>query len=216
MIQRAQFKHGWYYDYRVHTLKSEYIKGKFPALLSFLQGVFRNCPNDYFQSGPRGSRLKFSIDANPVCITGHEVSTLARKGLEINENRYKSNHMKVQTFMLENDMSTIAMEVPLWFQPEEMQQYSTIFETAQPLTGHIDLLRVEDGKIWIWDYKPVALKEKFATTQTYFYALMLSLRTGIPLEHFRCGYFDSYYAFVFKPEMSQLLRHATAKKLDSF
>ncbi|MBU4503046.1 MAG: PD-(D/E)XK nuclease family protein [Nanoarchaeota archaeon] len=68
------------------------------------------------------------------------------------------------------------------------------------MTGHIDILRIEDEKIWVWDYKPNAHKEKYASTQTYFYALMLSKRTGIPLDDFRCGYFDQNHAFAFKPE----------------
>ena len=66
--------------------------------------------------------------------------------------------------------------------------------------GHIDVLRVEDGAIWVWDYKPNASLEKYAATQVFFYALMLSKRTGIPLEKFRCGYFDSYNCYMFKPE----------------
>jgi len=48
------------------------------------------------------------------------------------------------------------------------------------------------------------MREEYASTQTYFYALMLSKRTGIPLENFRCGYFDSHYAFMFKPEESAI------------
>ena len=58
--------------------------------------------------------------------------------------------------------------------------------------------------MWVWDYKPNAQKEKYAKCQTLFYAIMLSKRTGIPLERFRCGYFDEKTAFVFKPELSSI------------
>ena len=75
------------------------------------------------------------------------------------------------------------------------------------MTGHIDILRVDDDKVWIWDYKPNAHKEKFASTQVFFYALMLSKRTSIPLENFRCGYFDSSYAYLFKPEISAVRKN---------
>jgi len=108
----------------------------------------------------------------------------------------------VQVFMLENDGSTIAMEVPLWITPEEMDE--GLIKIDEPLTGHIDVLRIEGGRIWIWDYKPNASLEKFASTQVFMYAYMLSKRTGIPLDSFRCGYFDSANAYIFKPNISFL------------
>lgn len=182
----------------MHTLKSEQLLGNgFSSVNEYLNSVFDYCPDEYFLKGPRGSKLKFKVDADIRCITNHEVSKLAKIGLEVNDERYKSNHSKVQVFMLENDNKTIAIEVPLWLKQEE-SVYSC-FLGKEPLTGHIDLLRVEDDKIWIWDYKPNANQEKFAATQTYFYALMLSKRSGMPLENFRCGYFDSSYAFTFNP-----------------
>jgi len=167
--------------------------------------MFENCPNDYFEGGPRGSALKFNVpNLNTTCLTGQEVSSLADLGLNHNAERYKSNHSKVQMFMLENDKNTIAVEVPIWLESKELDCYNRLFNSDEPLTGHIDVLRIQDGKIWVWDYKPNAHKEKYATTQIYFYSLMLSLRTGIPLEKFRCGYFDKYYTYVFKPELDFL------------
>ncbi|MEK6816177.1 MAG: PD-(D/E)XK nuclease family protein, partial [Nanoarchaeota archaeon] len=103
-----------------------------------------------------------------------------------------------------NDNQTIAMEIPIWMMPNELDCFRPLLKSDEPLTGHIDVLRIQDGKVWIWDYKPNAHLEKYASTQTYFYALMLSGRTGIPLEKFRCGYFDKYYAYVFKPELDLL------------
>lgn len=103
---------------------------------------------------------------------------------------------------MENDDKTIAIEVPIWINPEELKEITSIFKTKLPLTGHIDILRIEDDKIWIWDYKPNSVEEKYAATQVYFYALMLSKRANISLDKFRCGYFDNKYAYVFKPELN--------------
>lgn len=202
MIKTVSFKHGWYYHYRVHGPKvSSLTNNGLNPLKDFLNDMFDNCPHDYFEGGPRGSALKFKVPNLDVsCLTGHEVCSLADLGLKHNAERYKSNHSKVQMFMLENDKETVAMEVPIWLMPEELECYKQIFKCDEPLTGHIDVLRVQDDKIWVWDYKPNAHLEKYASTQTFFYALMLSLRTGIPLDNFRCGYFDKYYAFVFKPD----------------
>ena len=133
-----------------------------------------------------------------IQISGHEVSSLAEQGLT--NNNYKSAHSNVQIFMLERDNKTLAVEVPIWLMPEEIKSFQKIFGEELPLTGHIDALRIEDGKIWIWDYKPNAHLEKYAQCQVYFYALMLSKRTGISLDNFMCGYFDDNTAYVFKPE----------------
>lgn len=197
---------GGFYMYRIHNPKvSMLCTDGFEPLKSYLYTVFNSRPDHYFNNGgPRSSSLKFKLPTDLLEVRGHEVSNLAKYGLNENEARYKANHTKVQMFMLENDSSTLAIEVPIWLEPYELEQYKEIFDSEEPLSGHIDVLRVEDGKIWVWDYKPNACKEKYAATQTYFYALMLSRRTGIPLANFRCGYFDDKNTYVFKPHESFL------------
>ena len=169
-------------------------------LKDFMKSMFYDCPDKYFCSGPRGSSLKFKMEHEIYEQVGHRVCVLAKNGLEINKERFKTNHSKVQLFMLENDKDTVAIEVPIWLNSDEIPHYNNLFGSNEPLTGHIDVLGIEDGNVWVWDYKPNAHKEKYASTQVYFYSLMLSKRTGIPLEKFRCGYFDADRAYMFKPE----------------
>jgi len=203
MIIHKSFKHGWFYHYRVHLPKTEELCNyKFDSLKKYLIDVHKSCPDEYFQKGPRGSGLRMNLNLDIKRIKGHEVSELAALGLE--NNRFKTGHSNVQMFMLQNDNKTISIEVPIWLLDKELSSYTCVFDTTDPLTGHIDVLRIEDENIWIWDYKPNAVKEKYASTQTNFYAVMLSKRTGIPLEKFRCGYFDDKDAFVFKPEISTI------------
>ena len=193
------------YFYRYHTKKAEVLTNGYSKLLNYLENVDKICPHKYFFSGPRSSSLHFKLDMDVKCITGHEISKLAAEAM-LNGNT-RDAHSIVEIFLLQYDSKTIAVEVPLWIEQNELADYSSIFKSKEPLTGHIDILRVEEGKVWVWDYKPSAVNEKFAVTQTYFYALMLSKRTKIPLENFRCGYFDSAYAFVFKPEETVILRN---------
>lgn len=202
VIKHQSFKHGWFYHYRVHLLKTQElcIKGLEP-LKDYLNSLFNNCPDDYFNIGPRSSELKFNLNFNIKKITNHEVCSLADIGLNLDE--YKTAHSKVQIFMLQNDNKTLAVEVPLWLLPNELEFAKQHLNYNQPLTGHIDALRIEDSKIWIWDFKPNAHKEKYASTQVYFYALMLSKRTNIPLDNFMCGYFDEKLAYIFKPEIAK-------------
>ncbi len=209
VIQARNLGHsGGFYMYRVHKDKtSRLCANGFSTLKNYLHAVFESCPDDYFFSGPRSSTLKFRTYHDVAQVTGHEVSVLARHGLRENFTRFRDNHSRVQVFMLENDDKTIAMEVPIWLTAQEFQGYQELFGTELPLTGHIDVLRVDDNTVWIWDYKPNAHREKYASTQVYFYALMLSKRSGIPLENFRCGYFDENHSYLFSPLKSSVARN---------
>ncbi|MEK6826714.1 MAG: PD-(D/E)XK nuclease family protein [Nanoarchaeota archaeon] len=208
VIKEAYFNHkGGMYIYRIHKDKIDRLcNGNFSSLKGYLLKMLNKCPHEYFNGGPRSSCLRFNLIENAMQIAGHEVSVLARHGLMHNNGKFKDKHSQVQTFMLENDANTIAMEVPIWLLPNELGGYKAIFNSNDVLTGHIDLIRIEGNKLWIWDYKPNANKEKYATTQTFFYAYMLFKRTGVPLEHIRCGYFDHNFAFVYKPELDTLLK----------
>ena len=205
MIKQTSFKHGWWYFYRVHEPKAKELTTNYPSLKKYLYDIFENCPHPYFEVEPRSSKLRFHLsNVNLKHIDKHELTQLTKQGLTVNAERYQSNHSKVQLYMLENDKSTIAIEVPLWLNAEELKGYEKIFGTTNPLTGHIDALRIEDNKIWIWDYKPHAKLEKFASTQVFFYAYMLSKRTGISLDNFRCGYFDAINTYAFNPKSCKI------------
>ncbi|MAG53010.1 MAG: hypothetical protein CMH62_03550 [Nanoarchaeota archaeon] len=209
VIRNFSFDHkGGFYHYRVHYEKlNNLCNNGLSSLKDFLEDVFTNCPDKYFFQGPRSSSLKFKLNNLDLKnAPNHELCILTHHGLEKNNDRYSTNHSKVQVFMLESDNSTIACETPIWLLPEELELYQEIFNSSEPLTGHIDLLRIQDDKIWILDYKPNAAKEQFAATQVYFYALMLSKRTNIPLESFRCGYFDGLNCYLFDPNICNLLQ----------
>lgn len=205
LIRIKNFNHrGGHYFYRIHEPKIDNLCNGLTSLKDYLAEMFENCPDDYFYSGPRSSKLKFKIDADLIRVKGHHISGLCEQGLKQNEGRYKTSHSRVQVFMLENDKNTIACEIPIWAEAKEIEKFEEMFNCKEPLTGHIDILRVEDGNVWVWDYKPKAKKEKYASTQVFFYCLMLSKRTGIPIDKFRCGYFDEHNAFMFKPNLESL------------
>lgn len=204
-------KGGWYH-FRIHNFKTENlcING-LASLKDYLVDVFHNCPHEYFWKGPRSSALRFKLEnLNLKEIKNHELCSLTKLGLDINKDRFQTGHSKVQVFMLENDRKTIATEVPIWLTNNE-EGYN--FKDKDPLTGHIDILRVEDNRICVWDYKPKANEEEFASTQVYSYALMLSKRINMPLKEFRCGYFDSNTSFVFNPSMCKL---PNIKRIEDF
>ncbi len=194
-VKCHSFAHGQghYYRYRVAIHKLN----KAPRFLrDFLLNLPSCCPNDLFVSGPRGSNFKITIEAKQTHVKEHPCIDFAKAALE--HRKFKSAHEDVEKYMIENDPECIATEVPIWLEHAEMDQFGWASVGDGCLTGHIDILRYEDeGMVGIWDFKPGALDANDARMQVYLYALMLSIRTGIPLNHFRCGYFDGEDAFIF-------------------
>lgn len=198
-IIQTSLKHGWYYHYRINIAHLEnHCNNGFSGLKCYLNRVFEMCPNEKFESGPRSSKLKIPIS---VKMTEDSNNALCRDTAIALETmtKYKTAHSKVQMYMLKTDKNAVSIETPIWIDAYEYPRFTDFFGDEIALSGHIDLLRVYHDRIQILDYKPKACKEKYASTQTYFYALMLSMRTGIPLDRFECGYFDDKTSYFFNP-----------------
>jgi len=96
------------------------------------------------------------------------------------------------------------LEVPVLLDAEDINHYKHQLNFDIPfslkdeeyLTGHIDLIQIRNGSIYIMDFKPSAEKTK-PIEQLTIYALALSRLTGIRLYHFKCAWFDdkNYYEF---------------------
>lgn len=207
MIESVKLNHGMDYFYRLHRLRLGMLASNgLSTLQQYLSDVQQGCHEEIFKTGPRSSALKFDLHVPLTEVYGHKLSKLA----EIAKANYNGTpHDKLQACALDEDPSSICTELPVWLKPADLvgmpvsqEILDIIFSEGGVLTGHIDLITIDEGKIWIWDFKPNARKEKYAATQVYFYALMLSKRTHLSLEKFRCGYFDENVAYLFKPELS--------------
>ncbi|MHC1604359.1 MAG: hypothetical protein ACXQTP_00080 [Candidatus Methanofastidiosia archaeon] len=184
MIISKSFKHGWYYWFRFDRQKLlEYGEECHAQMLLDFFASLDNCPHFLFYQEPRASSMR--KPRKYVHRIRHPITKFTKYAKDIYRNRYNSNHTRVEMFLLENDIKTVAIEVPVWFEANEAEEMGFTY----PLTGHIDVLRLTD-KIEVWDYKPKAEKERYASTQVYWYVHMLSKRLDIPIDDFRCGYFD--------------------------
>jgi hypothetical protein len=185
--------HNFYIRYRLHT---ENIKDVPKSLQDYLSGIFDYIPQELFihpeNPGCSGMRIHNGIEMKEC--SDHPVIAYAQTSRE--HIKFKSRHENLQQWFLLNDPHAIVAELPVWMDEIESKEH---LELCYPLTGHIDLLRYHDSKVEIWDYKPNAKREKWAKTQVYFYALLLSLRAHIPLESIVCGYFDESIAYTFRP-----------------
>lgn len=198
MIKNFFFNHGLKYLFRLNTEKLSSLY-KYKNLSLFLSNLCKTCPDDFFRNGSaRASSFRRPLDADIFEIKGHEVNAIAKIATENKEKRRA--HDCVESFFIERDKNTICTETPVWCTPFDKDAVSSCV-----ITGHIDILRVENNRIGVWDYKPNAEKERFAATQTYLYARMLSSRTSIPLNNFICGYFDEERAYIFNPSKAKLV-----------
>lgn len=118
----------------------------------------------------------------------------------------KLRHQILQEFMLVNDSVTIACEVPVLLDKDDLLHYKNqlgfyipiTLEENEILTGHIDLIQIRNDMIHIMDYKPSAKKAK-PIDQLTIYALALSRLTTLLLFQFKCAWFDEEDYFEFYP-----------------
>jgi len=191
IIFESSFQHsGLTYNFRYHLPKLEMLCTRFPSPTRYLKGMKNRCPSDIFKENERCSQLQFDVAIKREGRYNHACK-LAGLALEACS-RNKERHNVVENFMLINDSSTIACEVPVWLWEKKLDMGAC---------GHIDILQVRQGKIFVLDYKPEADKEKegVVASQLYLYASGLSFRTKIPLQKFRCAWFDEHMYYEFNP-----------------
>jgi hypothetical protein len=188
-----------FYRYRVALARTARLH---ELAADYLLSLFTDCPNHLFnETVCRASRLSRSglrVEVPLQRLKRHPVISLAGESCGFSE--VSSRHENLQKFFLEHDPDTVACEAPVWMEAWELADYSRLVGSRQPLTGHIDVLRCEgDGLLGVWDYKPRAAAERSAHVQVFLYALMLAMRTGVPLCRLLCGYFDENDAYTFQP-----------------
>lgn len=193
-----------YYRYRLALARTVRLP---EPMANFLHALFTDCPNHLFRNttfrASRARRGSLGIEIPLTRLKDHDIIALAAESRA--HDFFSSRHENLQKYFLECGSTTIACEVPVWIEPWEFQDYPSVLGSRDVLTGHIDVLRAEpNGLIGVWDYKPRAAAERHAHLQVFLYALMLALRTGLPLTAFTCGYFDEEDAYVFRPTDARL------------
>ena len=106
----------------------------------------------------------------------------------------KLRHETLQYFLLANDFSTVAVEIPIWLTEDEIADLETRYGiklaaggAPRSITGHIDFLQVRNDAVHILDYKPDARTNK-PIAQLAIYALALTIRVpGLKLFDIKCA-----------------------------
>ena len=94
-IHSKKFHHQQVYEFKYHTLKTNFSKRFFPQLKTYITSIHRTphfIPNSAFQTGPRASQLR--IDLKPQKTTKHNnAPRLAELALTL----VKTNHERYHT-----------------------------------------------------------------------------------------------------------------------
>jgi ATP-dependent exoDNAse (exonuclease V) beta subunit len=156
----------------------------------------------------RGSQIKLELLKTSIKKEKNNANLLALKALTQIKNNYQ-RHKVIQEFMLYNDTSTIATEIPVYLTKEDIKHYQKnkfkIKTMQTPITGHIDFIQIRNNQIHILDYKPEADKAK-PMQQLTFYALALSSRLRLPVKQFKCAWFDENNYYEYSPLKSVYAR----------
>lgn len=184
------FKHfGLFYNFKCHKGKLEEF-GKFPSLKNFIFSLSRGVDKKYFSpNSERCSQIKREASADVKVFDNTKLNKVLGSALKMVKSS-RQRHSIVEDLMLHCDRDTVAVEVPVWYWDKSKNIN---------VCGHIDVLQVKFGKVWVLDYKPNAEQEDVdkVVSQLFSYALGLSFRTGIRLEDVSCGWFDENKVYVF-------------------
>lgn len=215
VIEETRMMHERIYDFKYHRAKTQLIldedfkNAKFRPVQRFLDLVAGECPHQLFQNkdGQRASehKGKFNMDGVRIVRRDNMASKNARMILQAVSNN-KLRHEIVEEFMFVNDSVTVATEVPVLIDADDVGHFRDKLgfevpiklEDEEVITGHIDLVQIRNGFVHIMDYKPSARKEK-PIVQLMIYALALSRLTALRLYNFKCAWFDQNDYFEFFP-----------------
>lgn len=214
LLVESQLFHDQIYHFKYHRAKTDLILSehfkhyKFKPLQDFLELVVAECPHQIFkESQKRASEYRDIFNLDQVKITPKTNTAIKNTNFVLQAvANNKLRHEILQEFMLVNDSVTVAAEVPVLLDKDDVLHYKNSLNFIMPIsleddeiiTGHIDILQIRNGMIHILDYKPSAKKQK-PIEQLTLYALALSRLTTLRLFHFKCAWFDEEDYFEFYP-----------------
>ena len=214
MIEEVHLTHGQIYDFKYHRAKTEFLLNedfknyRLGRLKEFLELVGQECPHTLFRESQRRAseyRNFFNIDQVKITDRNNAAPKIVRLVMQAVANN-NLRHEVLQEFMLANDSVTVAVEVPVLLEQDDILHFRNELcwnvpidlPLGEAITGHIDIVQLRNGAIHIMDYKPSAKKVK-PIDQLTLYALALSRLTSIRLYYFKCAWFDEDNYFEFYP-----------------
>jgi transposase-like protein len=240
MLKGRRLEHQQIYEYKVHLAKLARMlhavaRDVAMKVERYLLSVLEDFPDRLFQedntgnldkpkapedkspdplAAVRSSKSRFEILPLTRMEKQNLANDLAALGLLL-ARKTRDRHPSIQDFMLANDSSTVACEVPVYLTSDEIAYYKskgffiTLPESKKPITGHIDVVQARNGFVHLLDYKPKA-REIDPVNQLVVYALAFASRTRLPVKVFKCAWFDEKDYFEFFPLQAVKAKSARA------
>ena len=217
-IRSIKLYHRQVYGYAYHRPKLDFVRSgslddkrpgdaRFAALADFLEAIPTTCPHGLFRrdEDPKARASQATptwADASNIIINSKrnaatDVAELIIPAVGNN----KLRHETLQRFMLCNDSVTVAVEIPIWLDEQDIaalerehdiELVPRTSEAPRSITGHIDFLQVRNGCVHVLDYKPDARTNR-PVAQLAIYALALTRRVpGLKLFDIKCAWFNEH------------------------
>lgn len=186
------YHHQQIYPFSYHHLKLNIASKHLPQLKRYINWIIRNLQTEIFLSGPRASNQK--ANGQLSLVKKKSILTEQAQFALSDPDKKLSAHEKVQRFLLINDLTTICTELPVFLNPLE----TTTFKIDTPLTGHIDVIQIQNDTVYILDYKPNLRNPVQYTGQLMAYKEALYQRTRIPYAQIKTAVFNEYEYFEFE------------------
>ena len=203
-IRSVKLYHRQIYKYAYHRPKLAMLREsrehrRFAGVADFLERVPIECPHELFKGSERASQTPLAkINTSRLIVVEKENFATHMAGLVIptvGDNRMR--HEALQRFMLANDSTTLAIEVPIWLAPETIRELEREHGvalmpegTTSSLTGHIDFLQVRNRAVHILDYKPDARTNRPIAQLTVYALALTKLVPGLRLFDIKCAWFN--------------------------
>jgi hypothetical protein len=217
-IRAIKLYHRQVYGYAYHRPKLDFMRSgslddkragdtRFAALADFLEAIPTTCPHDLFRrdDDPKARASQATpawADTSRIIVNRKENAATHAAALIIPAvGSNKLRHETLQHFMLANDSVTVAIEIPIWLDEQDIavleRQHGIVLAARdgnkpRAITGHIDFLQVRNGCVHVLDYKPDARTNK-PIAQLAIYALALTRRVpGLKLFDIKCAWFNEH------------------------
>ncbi len=203
-IRSIKLYHRQIYKFAYHRPKLAMLRKsrehrRFAGVADFLERVPVDCPHELFKASERASQTPLAkINISRLIVVEKENFATRMAGLiipTVGDNRLR--HEALQRFMLANDSTTLAIEVPIWLAPTTIRELEREHGVALmpegadgALTGHIDFLQVRNRAVHILDYKPDARTNRPIAQLTVYALALTKLVPGLRLFDIKCAWFN--------------------------
>jgi len=174
IIRTVKLYHRQVYEFAYHRAKLAFLRdgtlddrrsgdARFAPLADFIEQVPHVCPHDLYQrdDGARGSQLApgFLIQDRLTVVEKQNIATDTAALIIPSVGSNYDRHPKLQRFMLANDSTTFAVEVPIWLVEDDIAALEEMYgltivprqevrsangrtsHKPRSITGHIDFLQ---------------------------------------------------------------------------